>query len=151
MNRSKLRKKFLKSSNEESERRFNRRRNFCVSLLRKTKKIFLGNYTIELSPTLENIGKLSVLSSWRRLFKKDLLFWTITAKLLAIMGKFTKSFKCADFRKVFHFNRHHIRDPRVKLQTRPSRDGLRKTFSENIQQIYRRSPMPKCDFSKVPK
>ena len=40
MNRSKLRNKFLKTRNEESRRRFNRQRNFCVSLLRKTKRRF---------------------------------------------------------------------------------------------------------------
>ena len=40
MNRSKLRSKFLKTRNEESKRRFNRQRNFCVRLLRKTKRRF---------------------------------------------------------------------------------------------------------------
>ena len=33
----------------------------------------------------------------------------------------------------------------------PSRGVLTKRFSENKQQIYRRTPMPKCDFSKVAK
>ena len=42
MNRSKLRNKFLKTRNKESRRRFNRERNFCVSLLRKTKRRFFG-------------------------------------------------------------------------------------------------------------
>ena len=42
MNRSKLRNKFLKTRNVESKRRFNRQRNFCVSLLRKTKRRFFG-------------------------------------------------------------------------------------------------------------
>ena len=28
---------------------------------------------------------------------------------------------------------------------------LRKKCSENVQQIYRRTPMPKCDFNKVAK
>ena len=41
MNRSKqLRNKFLKTTNEESKRRLNRQRNFCVTLLRKTKRRF---------------------------------------------------------------------------------------------------------------
>ena len=31
----------------------------------------------------------------------------------------------------------------------PSRGVLRKSCSENMQQIYRRTPMPKCDFNKV--
>ena len=30
-----------------------------------------------------------------------------------------------------------------------SRGVLRKRCSENMQQIYRRTPMPKCDFNKV--
>ena len=36
-------------------------------------------------------------------------------------------------------------------QKKPSRDVLRKRFSENMQQIYRRTPIPKCDFNKVAK
>ena len=42
MNWSKLRNKFLKTRNEESRRRFNHKRNFRVSLLRKTKRCFFG-------------------------------------------------------------------------------------------------------------
>ena len=45
MNWSKLRNKFLKTSNDVSKRCFNRQRNFCVSVLvlfRKTKRRFLG-------------------------------------------------------------------------------------------------------------
>ena len=34
-------------------------------------------------------------------------------------------------------------------QKQPSRGVLRKSCSENMQQIYRRTPMPKCDFNKV--
>ena len=34
-------------------------------------------------------------------------------------------------------------------QEQPSRGVLRKWCSENMQQIYRRTPMPKCDFNKV--
>ena len=35
------------------------------------------------------------------------------------------------------------------LQKQPPRGILRKRCSENMQQIYRRTPMPKCDFNKV--
>ena len=28
---------------------------------------------------------------------------------------------------------------------------LKKRYSENMQQMYRRAPMPKCDFNKVAK
>ena len=34
------------------------------------------------------------------------------------------------------------------MQIQPSRGVLRKTYSENIHQICRRTPMTKCDFSK---
>ena len=36
-------------------------------------------------------------------------------------------------------------------QKQPSRCVVKKRFSENMQQIYRRTPMPKCDFNKVAK
>ena len=35
------------------------------------------------------------------------------------------------------------------IQKQPSRGVLKKRFSENMQQIYRRTPMPKCNFNKV--
>ena len=35
-------------------------------------------------------------------------------------------------------------------QKQPPRSVPRKRYSENIQQIYRRILMPKCDFNKVP-
>ena len=34
-------------------------------------------------------------------------------------------------------------------QKQPSRGVLKKRFSENMQQIYRRIPMSRCDFNKV--
>ena len=37
------------------------------------------------------------------------------------------------------------------MQKQPFRGVLRKRCSENMQQIYRRTPMPKCDFNKVEK
>ena len=38
---------------------------------------------------------------------------------------------------------------RVKEQKQPCRGVLRKRCSENMQQIYRRIPMSKCDFNEV--
>ena len=35
------------------------------------------------------------------------------------------------------------------FQKQPPRGAPRKRCSENMQQIYRRTPMPKCDFNKV--
>ena len=37
----------------------------------------------------------------------------------------------------------------VKEQKQPSRSVLRKRCTKNMQQIYTRAPMPKCDFDKV--
>ena len=37
----------------------------------------------------------------------------------------------------------------IRNQKQPSRAVLGKRCSENMQQIYRRTPMPKCDFNKV--
>ena len=35
------------------------------------------------------------------------------------------------------------------IQKQPSRDVLRKRYTENMEQIYMRTPMLKCDFNKV--
>ena len=37
----------------------------------------------------------------------------------------------------------------VIIRKQPPRGVPRKRCSENMQQIYRRTPMPKCDFNKV--
>ena len=37
----------------------------------------------------------------------------------------------------------------MNIQKQPSRGVPRERCSENMQQIYRRTPMPKCDFNKV--
>ena len=37
------------------------------------------------------------------------------------------------------------------FQKQPSRGIPKKRFSENMQQIYKRTYMPKCDFIKVAK
>ena len=38
---------------------------------------------------------------------------------------------------------------RCDLQKQPFRGVPKKSYSENMHQIYRRTPMPKCDFNKV--
>ena len=39
----------------------------------------------------------------------------------------------------------------LNLQKQPSRGVFKKRCSESMQQIYRRIPMPKCDFNKAAK
>ena len=43
---------------------------------------------------------------------------------------------------------HEMHTSKFFFQKQPSRGILRKRHSENLQQIYRRTPMPKCDFNK---
>ena len=52
----------------------------------------------------------------------------------------------------FSFDSHKIKDlyrSEGIQQKQPSRDVFRKRCSENMQQIYRRTPMSKCEFNKV--
>ena len=44
---------------------------------------------------------------------------------------------------------HHFVTKNVQKQ--PSRGVIRKRCSDNMQQIYRRTPVPKCDLNKVAK
>ena len=37
----------------------------------------------------------------------------------------------------------------LEIQKQPPRGVLEQRCSKNMQQIYRRTPMPKCDFNKV--
>ena len=54
---------------------------------------------------------------------------------------------CCTIKVKKSLNRNVIR----KIQKQVSKDVLRRKCSENMQQIYRRTPMPKCDFNKVAK
>ena len=47
MVRSKLRKKFLKSRSKSDKKAYNKQRNKCVSLLRKTKKAYYSNLNVK--------------------------------------------------------------------------------------------------------
>ena len=56
--------------------------------------------------------------------------------------------------RLFKFSKHFRYSGICTLRNfekQPSRGVLRKRCSENIQQIYRRTPMPKCDYNKVAK
>ena len=61
MVRSKLRKKFLKRWSESDKKAYNKQRNKCVSLLRKTKKAYYSNLNAkdvvfsDISNNFENI------------------------------------------------------------------------------------------------
>ena len=46
---------------------------------------------------------------------------------------------------------YNLKLSKLLLQKQPLKGVLEKRCSENMQQIYRRTPMPKCDFNKVAK
>ena len=56
MKRTKLRNKFLKDRTEENRSRYALQRNYCVSLLKKTKKEYFGNLN-EKNVTTKHSGK----------------------------------------------------------------------------------------------
>ena len=60
MQRSKLRQKFLKERTKDSKHLYNRQKNLCVSLLRKTKRDYFNNYIIKLFLITGNLGKQQV-------------------------------------------------------------------------------------------
>ena len=53
----------------------------------------------------------------------------------------------AKYHKGFNFGKISLNSSEREKQ--PSMDGLMKRYSENMQQIYRRTPVPKCDFNKI--
>ena len=46
---------------------------------------------------------------------------------------------------------YNLKLSKLLLQKQPLRGVFEKRCSENIQQIYRRQPIPKCNFNKVAK
>ena len=52
---------------------------------------------------------------------------------------------------IFSFIKISIVVKVTNIQKQPSRGVLRKRCSENTQEIYRRTPMLKCDFNRVVK
>ena len=52
------------------------------------------------------------------------------------------------FERIF-FNKVLLKIYLLNNQKQPSRGVLRESCFQNMQQIYRRTPIPKCDFNKV--
>ena len=64
-----------------------------------------------------------------------LLFWSKSIWITGKSSRLLRDWECCNCR----------------VHKQPSRGVLRKRCSEKMQQIYRRTPMPKCDFNKVTK
>ena len=58
MHRSRLRNKFLRERTKESKVAYNKQRNICVSLLRKSKRDYFANLDTKIMKGIGNFGKL---------------------------------------------------------------------------------------------
>ena len=80
-------------------------------------------------------------------FKREvnicLLFLSAT-----IPHKIPETFLCFSMASI-HEKENEARLLSLKVQKHPPRGVLKERYSENMQQIYRRTHMPKCDFNKV--
>ena len=83
---------------------------------------------------LQLVGALIICS-----LKKNQNFGTIRIKIKIKKFENLKTSLSLNYLKIL----------RWKYQKQPPRGVPGKRFSENMQQIYRIIPMPKCDFNKV--
>ena len=58
MTRTRLRNKFLKDRSEENKKKYSKQRNYCVSLLRKSKSDYFGNLNEKNINDKKHFGKL---------------------------------------------------------------------------------------------
>ena len=76
------------------------------------------------------------------------IFWKLQGRYSWYISLFKEKLYCTCFLGMFRtFLLKHL----WKVQKQPFKGVLLKRCSENMQQIYRRTPMPKCDFNKVAK
>ena len=57
MTRTRLQNNFLKDRSEENKRKYSKQRNYCVSLLRKSKSEYFGNLNEKKSAITKHFGK----------------------------------------------------------------------------------------------
>ena len=79
MLRSKFRNRFLKEKTEKSKSLYNKQRNICVSLLRRTKR----NYYAQLDNKIITDSRIF----WRKPFLRNPLYWNNMVKPLPITKK----------------------------------------------------------------
>ena len=88
-------------------------------------------------------GIILILDS-QRVFQR----WKIGAPAIP---EIFKTFENTSFEKRTNITELQNLKKKINEQKQSSRAVLIKRCSENIQQMYRRTPMPKCDFNKVAK
>ena len=70
---------------------------------------------------------------------------------LFVMETITENFQIYEYKSIMNKSYLSISDTNIQTQKQQPRDVFRKRRSENMQPIYRRTPIPKCDFNKVAK
>ena len=65
----------------------------------------------------------------------------------SVFGHFSCSELCRKL-NIFDCNLNATISTITELQKQPSRVVLRKIYSENMQQIFKKTPMPRCDLNK---
>ena len=65
----------------------------------------------------------------------------------SVLGHFSCSELCRKL-NIFDCNLNATMSTTNELQKQPSKDVLRKRYSENMQQIFKKTPMLKCDLNK---
>ena len=99
----------------------------------------------------------SFLQIWSHLLKKSLMenFIFCVVDNVSLPGNFNSCIKDSPMKLFCEISklRSLIKEPACfknrRIMKHPSRGVLMKRCSENMQQIYRRTPMSKCDFNKV--
>ena len=117
-----------------------------ICVLRKLKKdiciFYLKALIFLFYPFLLSFSCLIFLSFPNYLYhfgEPRIIFTIISVELVVLFLEATKKPSVNISPKFFKF----------KMQKQPFRGVPRKKCSENMQAIYRRTPMPKCDFTKV--
>ena len=108
-----------------------------VNVTKSARKLWIFSNLLKKS-LMENFIFCAV-SDWlkRKIYCALIYFPILQRKIISCHNSISVNFKKLKHEK--HF------------QKQPPRDVLKKRCSENIQQIYRRTPMPKCEFNKVAK
>ena len=111
--------------------------------------LIMGDFNLE--PHDKRLGYFLNSNNQVNLVKTDACFKGSSSCTDLILTSRKYSFKNTTSYETGLSDPHHMILTMLKttFQKQSSRGFLRKRCSENIQQIYRRTPMPKCDFNKV--
>ena len=134
MKRSRLRNKLLNTKNDIDRKAYDKQLNYIVSLLRNDKKNFYSNLDAKAVTDNRTFWQTIKPLLSEKVIKQFKSTWLKTIQLFLVTTRLLKS-------SVNTF----------KNQKQPSRGVFMRRSSENMQQIYRGTPLLKFDFNKVAK